>query len=334
MKRIFISALFFVLSTFTVFAAPHNQLFNDPVIGLNHGLHVPGFNGTHAQRVAYSTSYLLVSDQWFESDTLRSYQWTGSYWRQLQTLTTDTATPTFTPTPTKTNTPTGTLTPSATPTRTFTSTPTGSATPTNTFTPSYSAGEEVVITGKYEGVTLAAGTMIYANGQCAVSLHSHGFAVGDWVDFDYPTDTVPSFLITLAQITSIADSNHFSFAISSNSSGSTSGNNILQFWMPSARNKNLNLISKIEYPSNDNGLFVVDWVNHQTDKFYRFLGGEWIGTESQTCPSCAGVVAASDYGYRYSGNDDQYSFVFETFDGPVVDQLPDLYFSMTFTGIK
>lgn len=141
MKMIILSAFFLVTLVPLAYATPHNQLFNDPVNTGLHGLHVPGFNsGTSAQRLAYSTGGLYISDQWFESDTLRTYQWNGVSWRQMKLLGTDTpvwtVTPTFTPTNTLTFTPTFTITPTFTFTPTYTSTntytPTKTPTPTNT----------------------------------------------------------------------------------------------------------------------------------------------------------------------------------------------------------
>src|SRR5579872_6824038 len=122
MKNIILGiiALIGLLITGTiVHATPHNQLYNDPVNTGLHELHVPGFNsGTSTQRLAYPTGSLLVSDQWFESDTLKTYQWDGLEWRQFRILGTDTpvwtVTPTFTPTFTNTLTPTNTPTNSPT----------------------------------------------------------------------------------------------------------------------------------------------------------------------------------------------------------------------------
>lgn len=63
--------------------ADHPSLSSDPIDPLRHGLHVPGFLGTNAQRLAYDTASLLQSDQWFETDTLLTYQWDGEAWNTL-----------------------------------------------------------------------------------------------------------------------------------------------------------------------------------------------------------------------------------------------------------
>lgn len=143
MKKLFL-VLILALALFSPRASnatPHNLLYNDPTNSALHGLHVPGFQGTKAQRLAYSTAGLYLSDQWFETDTLQTYQWNGSYWNHLEFLGADTATFTKTFTSTKTNTPTFTNTPTNTATPTFTRSPTCNAALTpgcanqGTFTP-------------------------------------------------------------------------------------------------------------------------------------------------------------------------------------------------------
>ncbi len=59
----------------------HEALYDDPQ-GSVIELHAPGFIGTHAQRLAFNTTGLTVSKTWFETDTLLTYQWTGSFWQQ------------------------------------------------------------------------------------------------------------------------------------------------------------------------------------------------------------------------------------------------------------
>ncbi len=51
--------------------------------GALQNLHVPGYVGTNAQRLAYITSLLRQSEQWFETDTDDTYQWSGTAWQLL-----------------------------------------------------------------------------------------------------------------------------------------------------------------------------------------------------------------------------------------------------------
>lgn len=60
--------------------ATHAYFTNDPTLSTGHQLHPPGFTGTNAQRVAYPTATLLGSEQWYETDTGLTYQWTGTVW--------------------------------------------------------------------------------------------------------------------------------------------------------------------------------------------------------------------------------------------------------------
>jgi hypothetical protein len=60
--------------------AGHWNATNDPIVVTGRQLHVPGFTGTSSQRVAYTTSNLQVSDQWFETDTGTTWQWNGLVW--------------------------------------------------------------------------------------------------------------------------------------------------------------------------------------------------------------------------------------------------------------
>lgn len=64
----------------------HENIVNDPTGQLNPYLHVPGFVGTSAQRIAYTSSYapyLTPSVTWYESDTTNTYQYTTSSWSQF-----------------------------------------------------------------------------------------------------------------------------------------------------------------------------------------------------------------------------------------------------------
>lgn len=55
----------------------------DPT-GANQNLHVPGYTGTSTQRLAYPTANLRVSEQWYETDTMATYQWQASLaWVQI-----------------------------------------------------------------------------------------------------------------------------------------------------------------------------------------------------------------------------------------------------------
>ena len=63
--------------------ATHAYFTNDPTLSTGHQLHPPGFTGTNAQRVAYPTATLLSSEQWYETDTEDTYQWTGTVWQLL-----------------------------------------------------------------------------------------------------------------------------------------------------------------------------------------------------------------------------------------------------------
>lgn len=61
----------------------HSSYTNDPVLQIGLQIHVPGFSGTNAQRMAYNTSFLSQSMQWYETDTALTYQWTGTAWQLL-----------------------------------------------------------------------------------------------------------------------------------------------------------------------------------------------------------------------------------------------------------
>lgn len=60
----------------------HEALYDDP-LGKVVELHAPGFVGTNAQRLAFSTVGLTVSKFWFESDTGNLYQFSGTNWNQV-----------------------------------------------------------------------------------------------------------------------------------------------------------------------------------------------------------------------------------------------------------
>ena len=67
----------------------HPSITNDPTGQLQPYLHIPGFTGTSAQRIAYSTSfssYLTYSDQWADTDTGKTWQWgttSAVGWQQI-----------------------------------------------------------------------------------------------------------------------------------------------------------------------------------------------------------------------------------------------------------
>lgn len=58
----------------------HQDITNDVLDTTKAYLHVKGFVGTHAQRVAYPMAGLLKSITWYESDTLTDWQWNGASW--------------------------------------------------------------------------------------------------------------------------------------------------------------------------------------------------------------------------------------------------------------
>jgi hypothetical protein len=60
--------------------AGHWVAQNDPVNAIGRQLHVPGFVGTSAQRQAYGVGTLQTSDEWYETDTGMTWQWTGTAW--------------------------------------------------------------------------------------------------------------------------------------------------------------------------------------------------------------------------------------------------------------
>ncbi len=60
----------------------HELMYDDPV-GSVVELHAPGFVGTSVQRAAFNTTGLTRSKQWFETDTGKTYQWSGSAWGLL-----------------------------------------------------------------------------------------------------------------------------------------------------------------------------------------------------------------------------------------------------------
>lgn len=59
----------------------HDLLTNDPQVPKNKELHVPGYTGTSAQRVACVT--MVRSDFWFETDTNLLYQYNGTAWQSI-----------------------------------------------------------------------------------------------------------------------------------------------------------------------------------------------------------------------------------------------------------
>lgn len=60
----------------------HEQMYDDP-LGSVVELHAPGFLGTNAQRLAFVTTGMTASKQWYETDTNLCYQWTGSAWQLI-----------------------------------------------------------------------------------------------------------------------------------------------------------------------------------------------------------------------------------------------------------
>lgn len=61
--------------------ARHDLYVNTPGQSTGKQLHVPGYIGTSTQRVAETT--MTQSDQWFETDTGLTYQYSGSVWTLL-----------------------------------------------------------------------------------------------------------------------------------------------------------------------------------------------------------------------------------------------------------
>lgn len=63
----------------------HSSYTNDPVLQIGLQIHPPGWAATNAQRLAYTTSFLSPSVQWFETDTGLTYQWSGTAWQNIGT---------------------------------------------------------------------------------------------------------------------------------------------------------------------------------------------------------------------------------------------------------
>lgn len=56
----------------------HDQYVNTPNSASGKQLHVPGYTGTSVQRAAETT--MVQSDQWYETDTGLTYQYSGTVW--------------------------------------------------------------------------------------------------------------------------------------------------------------------------------------------------------------------------------------------------------------
>ena len=59
----------------------HDQYTNTPASATGKQLHVPGYVGTSVQRIAETT--MVQSDQWYETDTGLTYQYSGTVWTLL-----------------------------------------------------------------------------------------------------------------------------------------------------------------------------------------------------------------------------------------------------------